>query len=774
MEDGARAPGLSLTAVAIDKDKNSQQALKWAVDHLHARAVILIHVRSKSSQTEAGPETTRDQAESELTNLFLPYRGFSARKGLQLQEVVLEGADIPKAIVNYINSNCIQNIVVGASNRSIMKKLRHFDVPTSLIKSAPDFCAVYVLSKGKPTTIRSAKTAAPASAIPPRQLSVTASTVYLSDQEESVRASYSRTGWRNSAPPTPLTERTERRSVDLPPDYLRISARDRPLSNVRSVPNNLSMENHDSSNLPHMSADYDSFSDDIDLQGGFSFQSMNYGDSAEISSVYTDSPRSNPYSHLGVNRELEAEMRKLKLELKQTIEMYSNACKEAVTAKQKAMELQQWKIEETQKFEELRHAEEVALAMAEMEKMKCKAALEAAEAAQKIAELEAQKRHYAERKARRESEEKKKALDALDHTDNRYRKYTIEEIEAATNNFAAENKIGEGGYGPVYKAFLDHTPVAIKVLRPDAAQGRKQFHQEVEVLSCIRHPNMVLLLGACPEYGCLVYEYMDNGSLEDRLFRKGKTPPIPWSVRFKIAADIATALLFLHQTKPEPLVHRDLKPANILLDRNYVTKISDVGLARLVPPSIVDSVTQYHMTSAAGTFCYIDPEYQQTGMLGVKSDIYSLGIMLLQIITAKPPMGLTHHVERAIEKGTFVQLLDPSITDWPAEDALTYAKIALKCSELRRKDRPDLATVILPALNQLRIHGHEHEANQHNTGTSIRSSCSGFSTPPRPYPYNSNNSQPRARSIVHQENVASNPNVAARWTSANDGDVKAG
>lgn len=227
-------------------------------------------------------------------------------------------------------------------------------------------------------------------------------------------------------------------------------------------------------------------------------------------------------------------------------------------------------------------------------------------------------------------------------------------------------------------------------------------HSQVEVLSCIRHPNMVLLLGACPEYGCLVYEFMANGSLDDRLFCRGGSPPLSWQLRFRIAAEIGTGLLFLHQSKPEPLVHRDLKPGNILLDRNFVSKISDVGLARLVPPSLADTVTQYRMTSTAGTFCYIDPEYQQTGMLGVKSDIYSVGIMFLQLITAKPPMGLTHHVERAIEKGTFTQLLDPAVTDWPVEETLCFAKLALKCSELRRKDRPDLGKDILPELNRLR------------------------------------------------------------------------
>lgn len=213
---------------------------------------------------------------------------------------------------------------------------------------------------------------------------------------------------------------------------------------------------------------------------------------------------------------------------------------------------------------------------------------------------------------------------------------------------------------------------------------------------------MVLLLGACPEYGCLVYEYMANGSLEDRLFQRGNSPVLSWQMRFRIAAEIGTGLLFLHQAKPEPLVHRDLKPANILLDRNYVSKISDVGLARLIPPSVADSVTQYRMTATAGTFCYIDPEYQQTGLLGIKSDIYALGIMLLQIITAKPPMGLTHLVERAIDRGTFAEVLDGAVADWPVEEALRYAKLALKCAELRRKDRPDLGSAVLPELNRLR------------------------------------------------------------------------
>lgn len=144
-----------------------------------------------------------------------------------------------------------------------------------------------------------------------------------------------------------------------------------------------------------------------------------------------------------------------------------------------AVELQRWKLEEERRLEEARLAGEAALALAEQEKAKSKAAIEAAEAARRIAELEAQKRMKAEMKALKEAEEKKKAVDALAQTDIRYRRYTIEEIEEATEFFSEARRIGEGGYGPVYKCDLDHTPVAIKVLRPDATQGRSQFKQEV-------------------------------------------------------------------------------------------------------------------------------------------------------------------------------------------------------------------------------------------------------------------------------------------------------
>ncbi|CAL0332114.1 unnamed protein product [Lupinus luteus] len=206
-----------------------------------------------------------------------------------------------------------------------------------------------------------------------------------------------------------------------------------------------------------------------------SFVSSDRPSSGRTSSVYDfiDSARTSR------DEAVEGDMRRLKLELKQTMEMYSTACREALTAQHKLMELNHWRTEEEIKIEEARLTQEAALTMAEKEKARSKAALETAEALKQIAEVESHRRESVEVKAVKEAEELRKLLDNVAQDDVKYRKYTIEEIEEATNFFSESQKIGEGGYGPVYKCHLDHTPVAVKVLRPDAAQGKSQFQQEV-------------------------------------------------------------------------------------------------------------------------------------------------------------------------------------------------------------------------------------------------------------------------------------------------------
>ncbi|KAK7325349.1 hypothetical protein VNO77_29511 [Canavalia gladiata] len=705
--------GNGLVAVAIDKDKGSQYALKWAANSLLTRGqtVILIHVlHSTSSSVSRGSEaiisdihsssasSQRHQLDNTTKNLFLTFHCYCTRKDIQCLDVLLEDTDVVKAITEYVSHSAIENLVVGATSRHGFIRFKSTNTSSSISKGAPDFCTVYVISKGKISTLRSASRPAP----------------YTSPLLSHIHNLHNQGG---NQPNRSMNYR-DRKSIH-PQNWLDESIK-LPSGRERGTGGMLCLDLAESdtdisfvgSERPSSgrSSAYDcidsSRTSRISTSSDHSFGSTRLGlkfndpGSPDMSFSQESSISSFSYSSQSVD-EAEADMKRLKLELKQTMEMYSTACREALTAQHKLMELNSWRIEEEKKLEEAHLAEEAALAIAEKEKARCRAAMETAEAAKKIAQVESHRRASAEVKVLKEAEDMRKLLDNLAQTDVRYRRYSIEEIEAATNFFSESLRIGEGGYGPVYKCYLDHTPVAVKALRPDAAQGRSQFQQEIDILSCMRHPNMVLLLGACPEYGILIYEYMANGSLEDCLFRKNTSSVLSWQLRFRIAAEIATGLLFLHQTKPEPLVHRDLKPGNILLDQNYVSKISDVGLARLVP-ALAENVTQCRMTSAAGTFCYIDPEYQQTGMLGVKSDVYSLGIIFLQLLTGRSPMGLAYCAKESIENDTFEEMLDPCVSDWPLEQALCFANMAIKCAELRRRDRPDLGKVVLPELEKLR------------------------------------------------------------------------
>lgn len=224
---------------------------------------------------------------------------------------------------------------------------------------------------------------------------------------------------------------------------------------------------------------------------------------------------------------------------------------------------------------------------------------------------------------------------------------------------------------------------------------------QVDILSQLQHPNLVLLLGFCPEIGCLVYEYLQNGSLEDQLLNNKGRQPLHWFLRFQIIFDVSCGLAFLHGRKPEPIVHRDLKPANILLNKNYVGKIGDAGFAKLISDLVPDWQTEYKETIIAGTLYYMDPEYQQTGTVRPKSDLFGLGVIILQMLTGKRPNGLIVSVENAIRNGMLADILDKSQTDWPLVEAEMLAKLGLRCTALKCRERPGLESEVLPKLQEI-------------------------------------------------------------------------
>ncbi|GKU96845.1 hypothetical protein SLEP1_g10035 [Rubroshorea leprosula] len=276
--------------------------------------------------------------------------------------------------------------------------------------------------------------------------------------------------------------------------------------------------------------------------------------------------------------------------------------------------------------------------------------------------------------------------------------FSVSDIQRATDYCDPSLKLGKGTYGSIYKGFLNYTQVAIKVLPPNRSQGNSKFQQEVDILSKLRHPNVVTLIGVCPEISAFIYEYLPNGSLKERLSCKDNSPPLTWKTRIHIATDLCSILVFLHSSRPHRIVHGNLRPRNILLDANFVCKLSEIGL-----PPLENSST---MTS--GTSPYLDPEIHTTGILSHSSDIYSFGIILLQLMTGRSPRSIAQVVQDAINTGNLSNLVDSSAGGWPYVQAeqLTrlaqFARLALRCCDFNRSRRPDLATEVLPVLEQMR------------------------------------------------------------------------
>ncbi|KAG2264265.1 hypothetical protein Bca4012_078642 [Brassica carinata] len=221
--------------------------------------------------------------------------------------------------------------------------------------------------------------------------------------------------------------------------------------------------------------------------------------------------------------------------------------------------------------------------------------------------------------------------------------FTYRELATATNNFRLESMIGRGGFGSVYKGMLETTPgqlknVAVKMLDTTGHQGDKEFLVEVLMLSLLRHEHLVTLFGYCAEgdQRLLVYEYMPFGSVEDHIHGYGSEEEVlDLSTRMQIALGSAKGLAYLHNVAQPPVIYRDLKTANILLDHGYKAKLSDFGLAKFGPSGDMSHVS----TRVMGTHGYCAPEYASTGKLTMKSDIYSFGVVMLELITGRKPIG---------------------------------------------------------------------------------------------------------------------------------------
>ncbi|KAI3425458.1 EB_dh domain-containing protein [Psidium guajava] len=282
-----------------------------------------------------------------------------------------------------------------------------------------------------------------------------------------------------------------------------------------------------------------------------------------------------------------------------------------------------------------------------------------------------------------------------------------EELEKATDNFKRESILGEGGFGRVFKGVLsDGTAVAIKRLTTGGQQGDKEFLVEVEMLSRLHHRNLVKLVGyySSPDssQNLLCYELVPNGSLESWLHGPlGVNCPLDWDTRMKIALDAARGLAYLHEDSQPCVIHRDFKASNILLENNFHAKVADFGLAKQAP----EGRTNYLSTRVMGTFGYVAPEYAMTGHLLVKSDVYSYGVVLLELLTGRKPVDMAQPSgqenlvtwARPIlrDKDRLEELADPRLGgSYPKEDFVRVCTIAAACVAPEASQRPTMGEVV--------------------------------------------------------------------------------
>ncbi|KAG5538373.1 hypothetical protein RHGRI_019075 [Rhododendron griersonianum] len=719
--------------IAVGEDiKENTSVLIWALRNAGGRQICILHVHEPAqwirimgtkfpvSQLEAHHVRAHREVEREEMNKLLQiYKIKCSRAGqnefvLVLPDTVvdvlhIEMNSIEKGIVKLINQHGIRKLVMGAAaDKHYSKKMPKSKKAIYVREQAPMFCHIWFVCKGQLVHTREGRSEG----------------VSASPNSETGQSRYGRS----------------QSVAELPIDRLKLTSSGpdiRSLSTLSPNDSRWSVDSKDISGSPreasHTSCSSVDMADVLPL-----IPVLTIEDHHQFSSppIVLQEGRMNDelYGQLEQSIE-EAETSRLDESKK-----HCKAEKDAIDAIRRA------KASENLYAEELRQRKEVEEALArgkiELEQRKqqvgevteelCialehKSSMESqiANSEQMVKDLEQKMFSAVEmlQKCKKERDELQKERDnALKEaeelrrekagaTANRlapefFSEFSFSEIVEATSNFDLSLKIGEGGYGNIYKGQLRHTQVAIKILNSNSMQGPSEFQQEVTVLSKLMHPNLVTLIGACPEFFVLVYEYLPNGSLEDRLCCKDNSPPLSWQTRIRIATELCSALVFLHSCNPHSIVHGDLKPANILLDSNYVSKLSDFGICRILCQNQFSSnnTTPSWITEfPKGTFTYMDPEFLSTGEITPKSDVYSFGIILLQLLTGRPALGIAKEVKYVLDKGNLKNLLDPTAGDWPFVQAQQLAHTALRCCEVNRRSRPDLASDVWGLLEQMRV-----------------------------------------------------------------------
>ncbi|KAK3001632.1 hypothetical protein RJ639_021542 [Escallonia herrerae] len=763
--------------VAVGKSVEKAVALlQWAFQRFGNREICILHVHQPSPliptllgklpANQANGEVVaayRRLEKEQMKKLLENYIGLCSKSKVKACIITTEADHVRNGIVDLVNEHGIRKLVMGAIVENWMKVKKNSSKAGYAAKNAPSYCEIWFVNKGKLVWTREASRG-PSSASPCSQLesatyNLRSRSLRYDRSEDTFYPECLRSSSTRNIHSAGVRSWVETQAVQrevAPTSALPSSTNRRDLHFVCSASNSSSpISGSGQYSSPEQGASSES-------DGRVEEESL-YGQLAEVK-FEDEASRNEASAELFKRKKLEAEA----VEAINKVEAFECAHAHEVELRRAAEDALRTTIQEQEKLLEEREA-----TMSQLHKAMRNIALldtQAEEASRrrdeaagelKLVQASIATLRHEKQKIQRQKMEAMRWLELwktrrqaasancsgfirFNKDSTELAEFSLSDLQTATCNFSESFKIGQGGFGCVYKGELMDRTVGIKKLHPHNMQRQSEFQQEcpgiflgenindnetwllimhllivtrplsedeffffwhmqVQVLGKLQHPHLVTLIGICPEACSLVYEYLPNGSLQHHLSRKNNNYGLNWKVRVRITAEIASALLFLHSFKPEKVVHGDLKPENILLDSELSCKLCDFGICRLVQDDSLRCPSFRQYTERKGVFPYKDPDFHRSGMLTHKSDIYSFGLIILQLLTGRTLAGLATEVCKAVSCGKLASILDSSAGDWSTFVARRLVELGLQCSELNSRDRPEITPTLVRELEQLHV-----------------------------------------------------------------------
>ncbi|PIN24369.1 Serine/threonine protein kinase [Handroanthus impetiginosus] len=691
--------------VAVGKSVEKAVALlQWTFSTFPGQDICLLHVHrpspliptllGKLPASRANPETVatfRNQETEETRKLLHTYLMTCSRSRVKASVITTERDEVQKGIVDLVNLHNVKKLVVGAIP-DFLKGRKSSSKTCHVAKYAPSYCEMWFVDKGKLIWTRQAFATTPTHNLRSCSLNSGESEVIVRHKDKDSCSSSGRDeNWVPAeASQAEITSSSVSQCDPLYSDSVSSSTYATPAEpSLSSVSSAKTMEECLSVQLAELRREVDESKDE-----------------AYIKLLEQKQAEAEAMEAFNMVKALETALsREVKLRgeaedaLRTTLQCQENLLQEREKSNQQLQKtMRNIAVLDSRAQEANRRREEVA---GELKLIQASIAALRKEK-QKLQRQKIEATRWLDRWRSREQCEDagESKFMGLMADISQLPEFLLSDLEAATCNFSENFRIGQGGCGVVYKGELLDKTVAIKKLHSYNMQRQREFDNAVQVLNKLHHPRLVKLIGVCPDSWLLVYEYLPGGSIQN-LFNNNSISALNWKIRSRIVADIASGLLFLHSSMPKKIVHGNLKPENLLLDSENRCRISDYGDHMLMSSQNFRCPSFRRCSSSTGVSLHIDPDSHRTGTLTHKSDIYSLGVIILELVTGKTHGGLIGQVRRALSNGKVTSILDSSAGEWPTYVARRLVELGLQCCESNSRARPELTPSLVKELEHM-------------------------------------------------------------------------